>query len=326
VSDDAPPNTTIPPLAQAVACLRAGGLVAFPTETVYGLGASARDAAAIQRLFVAKGRPQDHPLIVHVHSGADLPAWARVVPETARILARAFWPGPVTMVLARHLDVPASVSGGLDTIAVRVPAHPVAQALLAAFGDGLAAPSANRFGQVSPTTAAHVRQSLGDAVDVILDGGPCRVGLESTIVDLTDPTPTILRPGVITREELENVLGSRVADPIGLVRAPGALPSHYAPAASVLVVAPADVERVATAERARGRRVAVLLPAGSAAPPGTLVVPLPRIAGDAARRLYAALREVDERGCDVAVIPEPEATGIGIALGDRLKKAAAPRY
>jgi L-threonylcarbamoyladenylate synthase len=186
-------------IEKATGVLRAGGLVAVPTETVYGLGADAENAAAVARVFQVKGRPRSHPLIVHI-GGADLLGdWAEDVPATARRLAECFWPGPLTLVLRRGRRVPLEATGGLETVAVRVPAHPVALALLTAFGGGVAAPSANRFGSVSPTTADHVRAELGDAVDFVLDGGPCQVGVESTIVDATGDTPSILRPGGVTR-------------------------------------------------------------------------------------------------------------------------------
>jgi L-threonylcarbamoyladenylate synthase len=186
-------------IARAVDVLRDGGLVAFPTETVYGLGADASNAAAVNRIFAAKGRPADHPLIVHLASADSLDAWASAVSPLARAFAAACWPGPLTIVLRRAARVPDAVTGGLSTVGLRVPSHPVAQALLRAFDGGIAAPSANRFGTVSPTTAAHVRESLGDRVDLVLDGGPSDVGVESTIVDCSGDTPAILRPGGVPR-------------------------------------------------------------------------------------------------------------------------------
>src|SRR5690349_19076998 len=200
-------------IEKAAGVLRAGGLVAFPTETVYGLGANAEDPAAVSRIFQVKGRPPSHPLIVHLGGAELLGDWVEDVPATARLLAERFWPGPLTLVLRRGRRVPLEATGGLETVAVRVPDHPVALALLSAFGGGVTAPSANRFGSVSPTTADHVRAELGDAVDFVLDGGPCEVGVESTIVDVTGDVPTVLRPGGVTREDLEAVLGFPPAVP-----------------------------------------------------------------------------------------------------------------
>ena len=190
-------------IARAVATLRAGGLVAFPTETVYGLGADAANPEALARLYAVKRRPVEHPVIVHLGRADDLDAWARTVPRPARLLAEACWPGPLTLVLERTARVPDAATGGLDTVGLRVPAHPLALELLAEFGGGLAAPSANRFGRVSPTTAAAVSAELGDDVDQILDGGPCAIGVESTIVDCTQGEPRILREGGIPREQIE---------------------------------------------------------------------------------------------------------------------------
>uniref|UniRef100_UPI002FDD1BFD L-threonylcarbamoyladenylate synthase n=1 Tax=Pelomicrobium sp. TaxID=2815319 RepID=UPI002FDD1BFD len=209
-------------IAKAVDILRAGGLVAFPTETVYGLGADARNPEAVGKIFAAKGRPQHHPVIVHLAEAAQLEAWAVDIPDGARRLAERFWPGPLTLILRRGPGVPDAVTGGQDTVGLRVPAHPVAQALLQAFGGGIAAPSANRFGRLSPTTAQHVEAELDGAVDLILDGGACPVGIESTIVDCAGERPTLLRPGHIGREVLEEALGVRVEAPgPGAPRAPG---------------------------------------------------------------------------------------------------------
>ena len=205
---------------QAVAILRAGGLVAFPTETVYGLGADASNDAAVGRVFSVKGRPTDHPLIVHLADAEQLDGWAAIVTPTARLLADAFWPGPLTILVERSASVSLAVTGGRSTVGLRVPDHPVARELLRAFGGGIAAPSANRFGRVSPTTAAHVAADLGEDVDVVLDGGPCRVGVESTIVDLTGEVPVVLRSGGISIDRLEELLGHVVdvrvsAEPAG---------------------------------------------------------------------------------------------------------------
>src|SRR5574341_279088 len=217
-------------IEQAVAVLRAGGLVAFPTETVYGLGADASNAAAVRKIFEAKRRPAAHPLIVHLADAVQLANWAREVPEHARRLARKFWPGPLTLILKRAPRVSDVVTGGQETVAVRVPLHPVSQQLLARFGSGVAAPSANRHGRVSATTAEHVRREFGAEVNCVLDGGEARIGIESAIVDLSGVRPVLLRPGWVTAAEIESVLGTRLASPdTGAPRAPGTLPVHYAP-------------------------------------------------------------------------------------------------
>ncbi|MEV1001252.1 L-threonylcarbamoyladenylate synthase [Nonomuraea sp. NPDC050202] len=312
----------------AAGVLRGGGLVAFPTETVYGLGANAADGAAVTRVFQAKGRPPSHPLIVHLADAEQLDDWAEDVPATARLLAERFWPGPLTLVLRRGRRVPLETTGGLQTVAVRVPAHPVALALLSAFGGGIAAPSANRFGSVSPTTAGHVRAELGDAVDVVLDGGPCQVGVESTIVDATGEALSILRPGGVTREDLQAALGRTLAVPAtSTVRVPGQHPSHYAPRARVVLIDPEQV--IAEAQRAQesGHQVGVLLPAGfaDAEVKAHAVVAVPASMPAYARELYAFLRELDERGCDLIVASLPQEVGLGLAIANRLRRAAGPR-
>ncbi|MEM1418303.1 MAG: L-threonylcarbamoyladenylate synthase, partial [Myxococcota bacterium] len=225
---------------EAAAVLRRGGLVAFPTETVYGLGAAARDPEAVAKVFRAKGRPADHPLIVHVAHADAAPAGAARWDARAARLAERFWPGPLTLIVPKAGDVPGTVTGGQDTVGLRVPDHALARELLTAFGDGVAAPSANRFGAVSPTTAAHVALELADAVDLLLDGGPCRVGVESTIVDLSGERARLLRPGGVAAEAIEEVLGTRLASAAGAPRAPGTLASHYAPRAALELVAPGE--------------------------------------------------------------------------------------
>ena len=310
---------------QAVSILRAGGLVAFPTETVYGLGADAGNPEAVARIFAAKGRPADHPLIVHLGSADLLDDWAIDIPPLARTLAAACWPGPLTIVLRRATRVPDAVTGGLSTVGLRVPAHPLALELLRAFGDGIAAPSANRFGTVSPTTAAHVRAGLGDGVDLVLDGGPSMVGVESTIVDLSriaTSGPAILRPGGLPREVLEAIAGEPI--PVregGEVRAPGMLASHYAPDARLLLVPPAEQAARAASLRAEGRRVGVLAFEPGSAMEDATIVDLGATEEEAARRLYAAIRELDE-SCDVILAWPPEERGLGLAIADRLRRAA----
>jgi L-threonylcarbamoyladenylate synthase len=313
---------------KAAGVLRAGGLVGLPTETVYGLGANAEDPAAVSRIFQVKGRPPSHPLIVHIGGAEQLDDWAKDVPETARLLAEHFWPGPLTLVLRRGPRVPLEATGGLETVAVRVPAHPVALALLSAFGGGVTAPSANRFGSVSPTTAADGRAELGDAVDCVLDGGRCEVGVESTIVDATGELPGILRPGGVTREDLEAVLGYPLAVPTSSdIRVPGQHPSHYAPRARVVLVEPEDV--VAEAERAQamGHQVGVFLPSSFA--DGSLkahaVVPVPDSMSAYAQGLFGFLRELDRQGCDLIGASLPVEEGLGLAIANRLRRAAGPR-
>jgi L-threonylcarbamoyladenylate synthase len=316
-------------IAQAVAVLRRGGLVAVPTETVYGLAADADSEAAVRAVFAAKGRPPDHPVIVHVAGVEALDAWARDVPASARVLAAKFWPGPLTLVLrrsARALDV---VTGGQDTVGLRCPAHPWAQALLQAFGGALAAPSANRFGRVSPTTAEHVRADLGEkpdgAVDLILDGGPCPVGIESTIVDLSGAAPTLLRPGFVTRAALEQVLGVPVADPTASApRASGRLEKHYAPRTPLEVV---PVDRLGSRLAALFHlRVALLAPQSALAAlrsPPAMQFPAPEDAATYGRELYANLHRLDACGAERIVIAAPPTGEDWAAVHDRLQRAQA---
>ncbi|NUP21498.1 MAG: threonylcarbamoyl-AMP synthase [Streptomyces sp.] len=312
----------------AARVLRDGGLVAIPTETVYGLGANAEDPAAVARIFQVKGRPPSHPLIVHIGGAEQLAEWVEEVPATARLLAERFWPGPLTLVLRRGRRVPLEATGGLETVAVRVPDHPLTLALLSAFGGGVTAPSANRFGSVSPTTSDHVRAELQDAVDFVLDGGPCEVGVESTIVDVTGEIPSILRPGGVSREDLEAVLGYPLAVPTtSSVRVPGQHPSHYAPRARVILVEPEEVIAEARSAQEHGHRVGVLLPARFADAPvkAHFVVALPDSMADYARGLYGFLRELDQQGCDLIIASLPPEDGLGLAIANRLRRAAGPR-
>jgi L-threonylcarbamoyladenylate synthase len=302
----------------AAEVLRRGGLVGFPTETVYGLGADASSAEAAARLYAVKRRPADHPVIVHFADAASAFAWAREVPEGAHRLAARFWPGPLTLILRRSAKAWDFVTGGQDTIGLRVPSHPVAQALLRAFGGGIAAPSANRFGQVSPTTAAHVREDLGADVDLVLDGGPSEVGIESTIVDLSGEAPVLLRPGRITRPELEAVLGSLVQEKrADSPRHPGGLERHYAPKTPARLVPPHELDR----EIARlGDRVAVL----AFSRPDERVeywLRMPREPLGYAQRLYAALRELDDAGCEAILVEAPPETPEWAGVRDRLARA-----
>jgi len=311
-------------IQQAVTILRAGGLVAFPTETVYGLGADARSPEAVRRLFVAKGRPADHPVIVHLASADAMPEWASRVPSTAVTLAAAFWPGPLTLVLPRAAHVLDLVTGGQETVAIRVPSHPVAHALLETYGDGVVAPSANRFGRLSPTRADHVHAELGDAVDLILDGGPTDVGVESTIVDLSGDRPTLLRPGGITPAQLAAALGeSPDAAHAASPRASGTLPSHYAPRTPLDVIAPDDLEERANQLATKGSRVAVL--ARRHAPPMYSSIAWHATCTDAAhytRTLYAVLRALDADGYDRILVEDVPDDDAWLAVRDRLRRAA----
>jgi L-threonylcarbamoyladenylate synthase len=308
-------------IAAAARILGEGGLVAFPTETVYGLGADASDPAAVARIYAAKGRPASHPVIVHLASAEDVSHWAREFPEAARRLADAFWPGPLTLVLPRAAGVPDEVTGGQDTVALRVPSHPVARALLSAFGGGIAAPSANRYGRVSPTRAEHVRAEFGDAVGCVLDGGECEVGLESTIVAFTGGGPRLLRPGGITRERIESVVGAVADRAADAPRVPGSVMSHYAPATPLEIV---DGRRLADRARACGAEaVAVLSPGG---PPPGFAGRWRRMPADAAgygHDLYAALRELDSAGAARILVERVPAGQEWEAVADRLARAAA---
>jgi len=318
-------------IARAAAILRAGGLVAFPTETVYGLGADASNPAAVAKIFAAKGRPQDHPLIVHLGSIELLPQWAREIPPAAQKLAAAFWPGPLTLILERARDVPDCVTGGQDTVGLRIPGHPVALELLKAFAgeeggrafSGVAAPSANKFGRISPTTAEHVRAELGAAVQTVLDGGECGVGIESTIVDLSRGRAVLLRPGEITPAQIATVLGAEVELPDAAApRVSGTLDSHYAPRTPLDLVAAADLP--ARLAALRGKKLAVL--ARAEAPAGLKDVSwqtAPRAAAGYAHELYASLRRLDALGCAAILVEAPPSAPEWQGVNDRLKRASS---
>ena len=317
---------------RAAEALRQGKLVAFPTETVYGLGADAENVAAVARIFSVKQRPTNHPLIVHLASVDELPRWAARVPAAARKLAEACWPGPLTLLLEKSDRVPSATTGGLSSVGLRVPAHPMALELLRRFGGGIAAPSANRFGRVSPTRAEHVQQDLGDDIEVLLDGGACDVGVESTILDLTRDVPVLLRPGGITVERIESLLGVSVSRALpSAARAPGLLESHYAPLARVEIIDVASLVGRASELVALGERVAVLVSSSEdrkalAAVSGLLLLDLGANDDDAAQRLYAALRQADVDNATVVLASPPATPGLGEALADRLTKAAGPRH
>jgi len=312
-------------MADAAANLLAGRLVAFPTETVYGLGADACNAEAVARIYSVKGRPADHPLIVHIASMDGLGDWADDVPGYAISLARDFWPGPMTLVVQRSGLAGDFVTGGQDTVGVRVPDHPVALGLLEAFvragGKGVAAPSANRFGNVSPTTAQAVADELGDYLadrDQILDGGPCDVGVESTIIDCTGDMPKILRPGAITAQMIAESTGLEVVGQVSggaavdsiAIRVSGSLEAHYAPAATVVL----DQSPVA----GQGFIAMADIVAGE----GVVRLSAPKTHEEFARVLYSALRAADEQGLETVVVAQPAGDGIAVAIRDRLKRAA----
>jgi L-threonylcarbamoyladenylate synthase len=318
-------------IAEAAALLRAGGLVAFPTETVYGLGADALDAPAVARIFAAKSRPGYNPLIVHTADAGALRPLVAGWPTVAERLAVAFWPGPLTLVLPKTPVVPSAVTAGLESVAVRVPAHPVAQALLRTAGVPVAAPSANRFMRLSPTSAAHVARGLGDRVDLILDGGDTPVGIESTVLDLTTHPPTLLRPGVISEAELRAVIGhvahvveddARGADAERAKPAPGMLDRHYAPDAELRVVASGEeAKRLAAEARAAGR-VTGVLPRTWLDLPADHVIAMPTDARGYARLLYAALHSLDDAGCELVLVERLPDTSEWEGVRDRLRRAA----
>ncbi len=302
----------------AAECLRRGALAALPTETVYGLGADATNAAAVSRIFQVKGRPADHPLIVHLADASQVSAWARAIPGYAQLLAIAYWPGPLTLILPKLPQVLDIVTGGQDTVGLRVPAHPLMHEVLVQLDRGVAAPSANRFGKVSPTSIDHVLADIGDlltAQDYLLDGGPCEVGVESTIVDCTGPTPRLLRAGAVSAEMIEQTTGMDVLEADGRIRASGTLASHYAPKATVHIVETdaADIQRSGAG-----------LIAGAAllTPPGMVRLLAAADHGEYARNLYSALRRSDELGLRDVIAVLPEDVGLGSAIRDRLQRAA----
>ncbi len=308
----APPRPSDPvehaAIEHGLAILRSGGLVAIPTETVYGLAADASNEQAVRRIFAVKGRPVDHPLIVHIADAASMTEWSHDLPASAALLAEACWPGPLTVLVPKAAHVLDVVTGGRTSVGLRVPAHRITGELLRRFGGGLAAPSANRFGKVSPTTAQHVHNDLGDDVDLVLDGGPCPVGVESTIVDCTVDPPQVLRPGGIPTEHISALLDGRLTHASGPNRAPGMLASHYAPHCRVLLAGDGDeMDDLA------------------AATPGSITMGLDVDLADYAQNLYQWLRDADIGGRSAVVALLPPARGLGHAIRDRLIKAAAHR-
>ena len=322
-------------IALAGRTIRAGGLVAFPTETVYGLGANALDEAAIAKIFAAKGRPASDPLIVHIARFEQLPQVARTIPAGALELCRRFWPGPLTLVLPKSERIPTNLTAGLNSVAVRMPDHGVALALLLAAERPIAAPSANQFSRPSPTCARHVIDDLADRVDVVLDGGITPIGLESTIVSLVEDEPRVLRPGGISLEALREALPnlhyepSYLADDVPSAPAPGTMLRHYSPRARVILFSgavDAEVYAAMRAEIAAHERVGILASDAEAREFADLDVAIERLganADEAARHLFAALRSLDQQGVDCILARAPEKSGLGLAVWDRLLRAAA---
>jgi L-threonylcarbamoyladenylate synthase len=316
VTEKKTPSNEQAEIARAGALLRSGGLVAFPTETVYGLGANALDPAAVDRIFEAKGRPSSSPLIVHVSSIHLARLIVAEWPVRADLLAHRFWPGPLTLVLRKHANISARVTAGLDTVGIRVPAHPMALALLRAAGVPVAAPSANRFGGLSPTRAEHVRTGLGDRVDVILDGGPTQVGIESTVLSIVEE-PLLLRPGMVSREQIEAVIGpvrvagARAAE--GSHASPGLHPRHYSPATNLVLLAPGE-----PLPAGRGAYMFITSPR-----PAAKAVPMPNEAERYAAALYQTLFELDAEGHEWIAVELPPDGPAWVAIGDRLARAAA---
>jgi L-threonylcarbamoyladenylate synthase len=313
-------NCTADAMLDAARHLKAGDLVAFPTETVYGLGADASNSKAVARIYSVKGRPNDHPLIVHIASMDRMGVWAREVPEYAIALARSFWPGPMTLILKRSELAGDFITGGQDSVGVRVPDHVVALALLEAFersgGMGVAAPSANRFGHVSPTTAVAVIEELGDYLskdDLVLDGGACAVGVESTIIDCTGAAPSVLRPGAISVAMIEECTGLKTTQSDKEIRVSGSLENHYAPIAQVLL------RDNATAGQGLIAHLSIKTPEG------VVRLASPNNDEEFARALYSALRDADARGLSEVVVVQPIGMGVAVAIRDRLARAANGR-
>jgi L-threonylcarbamoyladenylate synthase len=311
-------------IAQAVAVLKAGGLVGMPTETVYGLAADASNAAAIGRIYAAKGRPSDHPVIVHLAHVEQIRDWAIDIPDEAWTMAKKFWSGPMTLILKRAPHVLDAVTGGQDTVGLRIPSHPVAHALLAAFGGGVAAPSANKFGRVSPTTAQHVKDEFGATVDLVLDGGASEVGIESTIIDCSGPVLRVLRPGAITTDMIDALLGKgdgvEIRHKTAAPRVSGSLDAHYAPRTQLVVVQAAELADTFLAHA--DKRLAVLSrvkPSAAFAGHWALAASEPAIY---ARELYSHLRDLDVVGADLILLEAPPRGPEWDGVNDRLRRAA----
>jgi L-threonylcarbamoyladenylate synthase len=305
--------------------LHQGKLVAIPTETVYGLGADAKNPEAVKRIFAAKGRPADHPLIVHIPDKSALTDWATEIPETAWKLADRYWPGPLTIVLKKHPDVPLEVTGGQNTVALRVPNHPVALDLLKAFGGGIAAPSANRYCRISPTQASHVEEELGDKVDMILDGGACQVGLESTIVDLSGDRPKLLRPGQISKSKIEQIIQAELELPCDVsVRVPGMMEVHYAPKTTTFLCSAEQIIYIQKGFAFKHvHKLGVMAYSDEVKPNEyTNLINMPTNQARYAHDLYGKLRDFDKSEIDMILIEQPPQSEAWQAVNDRLSKAA----
>lgn len=314
-------------LEQAATLLSNGKLVAIPTETVYGLGADAKNPTAVQKIYTVKGRPATNPLIIHIPSSDAMTDWAIDIPPHAWALAKAFWPGPLTLVLKRHPSVPKIVTGGQDTVALRVPSHPLTLALLNQFGGGVAAPSANRYGRISPTTAQHVQEGLGDTVDYILDGGPCTVGIESTIISLMEPSPVILRYGSISALELSGILGKLGSDKHKrqAIVVPGSSDSHYAPTQPLHLIDKGILIKTISqlAEQNKAISVISFKDRPSSLPPFVIDwICMPSQPQAYAQQLYCQLHVLDKRKSDCIVVEAPPEQEEWLAIRDRLQRAA----
>lgn len=307
-------------LSQAVHALQNGDVIGLPTETVYGLAADAMNVAAVRKIFALKGRPVDHPLIVHIADSSQLSKWAIDVPEEAYVLAQHFWPGPLTMILRKQATVPDDVTGGQDTVGLRCPAHPLALVLLQQFNGGVAAPSANRFGRISPTSAQHVRDEFGDAVSIVLDGGECEVGIESTIIDLSSQQPRLLRPGMISQDDIEAVIGpieTRANEKSP--RVSGSLAAHYAPRTPMQMLPRHELILEYHRNQQRGIRCEVLCL--DELPNGLNGLSLGNDHHAYAHGLYAAMRELDARHADLLLLEQIPHTSDWLAVNDRLDRA-----
>ena len=313
-------NCTAEAISNAAAALQAGALVAFPTETVYGLGADATNESAVAHIYSVKGRPADHPLIVHIGQLSQLDHWAIDIPDYAIALARVFWPGPMTLILKRSIKAKDFITGGQDSVGIRIPANTIALALLREFDGGVAAPSANRFGAISPTTAQAVKDEVGEYLnleqDLILDGGPCLVGVESTIIECLEDFPRVLRPGAITAEMIEETTGLRIDNSKSQTRASGLLDTHYAPKAKVFLLDPINpVVACITG-------VGFIAAANHPTPDGAIRLAAPISDDEYARGLYEALREGDRKNLSAIYVVPPAGDGVAIAIRDRLQRAA----
>jgi L-threonylcarbamoyladenylate synthase len=323
VSSDNPillSNCTADAISNAAAALQAGALVAFPTETVYGLGADATNESAVAHIYSVKGRPADHPLIVHIGQLSQLDQWAIDIPDYAIALARDYWPGPMTLILKRSTKAKDFITGGQDSVGIRIPANPIALALLREFTGGVAAPSANRFGAISPTTAQSVKDEIGEYLnperDLILDGGPSLVGVESTIIECLEDLPRILRPGAITAEMIEETTGLKLEQSKSQTRASGLLATHYAPKAKVFLLDPINPVVACIAG------VGFIAAANHSTPDGAIRLASPNSDDEYARGLYEALREGDRKNLHAIYVVPPSGEGVAIAIRDRLQRAS----